>query len=122
MNKIRSNIEEGDNNTFSIEISSYNEGNKIMLDCPGLGLYKENYLFDSIISSEMIWVKFHCPCNELYKVPSTSCNLTTYNITTRKRKLTDFYRPGATVAENFSSYRRNTSDSRAVRYGGRIVN
>ena len=83
-NKIRSNTEEGDNNTFSIEISSCNEGSKVMVDCLGLGLCEENYLSNSITNPEMIKVKLCCRQNDFNKVLSTSCNFSTNNIPTQR--------------------------------------
>ena len=59
-----------DNNSCLLYISSYTEGRKTMVDCPGLRPYKASYLFDSIINQGMIWVKFDCRQNKLHKVLS----------------------------------------------------
>ena len=93
-----------------------------MVDCLGLGLCEESYLSNSITNPEMIKVKLCCRQNDFNKVLSTSCNFSTNNIPTRKRKSTDFYRPGATVTGNISTCRRNTLDSRVVRNKGKIFN
>ena len=88
----------------TVNMSKFNKGDRLMVECTGSRIYEACYMFDSVLNQGMIWVNFDYCANKLTKAP-TSCYvlILVTLVLIRKSKTPNYYQPGVIGTEMISS-------------------